>query len=193
MKLYSQIKDPRFHGRKLLTEFVAAGAPEDILWQAKPHIGTFRLVTMVENMRAKIEALGGSYRFDTRLERLELERAADGRKRVAGLTLSTGETIAASHVMLAVGHSARETFAMLHRAGVAMEAKPSRSVSGWSTRSRSSTAPDSGQRPGHAARCRHLQTRPPLPNGRSCLLASACAPADGRGGDREPAGWSPTA
>jgi uncharacterized FAD-dependent dehydrogenase len=123
-KLYSQIKDPRFHGRKLLTEFVAAGAPEDILWQAKPHIGTFRLVTMVESMRAKIEALGGSYRFDTRLERLELERGADGRQRVAGLTLSTGETIAASHVVLAVGHSARDTFAMLHRAGVAMEAKP---------------------------------------------------------------------
>ena len=123
-KLYSQIKDPKFHGRKVLTEFVAAGAPEEILWQAKPHIGTFRLVTMVEAMRAKIEALGGTYRFQTRVERIEVEKTADGRQKIVGLTLSNGETLAASHVVLAVGHSARDTFAMLHDLGVAMEAKP---------------------------------------------------------------------
>ena len=123
-KLYSQIKDPKFHGRKVLTEFVAAGAPDEILWQPKPHIGTFRLVTLVEAMRAKIEALGGTYRFGTRVERIEIEKASDGRQKVVGLTLSNGETLAASHVVLAVGHSARDTFAMLHGLGVAMEAKP---------------------------------------------------------------------
>jgi uncharacterized protein len=123
-KLYSQIKDPKFQGRKVLTEFVAAGAPEDILWAAKPHIGTFRLVTMVESIRAKIEALGGSYRFKTRATGLELETNTDGCRKVAGVTLSTGETLPASHVVLAVGHSARDTFEMLHAAGVAMEPKP---------------------------------------------------------------------
>ncbi len=123
-KLYSQIKDPRHQGRKVLTEFVAAGAPEEILWAAKPHIGTFRLVTMVECMRAKIEALGGTYRFETRVTGLELERAIDGRRRIAGVILGTGETLAARHVVLAVGHSARDTFEMLHAAGIAMEAKP---------------------------------------------------------------------
>ncbi len=79
---------------------------------------------MVERMRAKIEALGGSYRFQTRVERLELEMGPDGKRQVAGVTLSTGETLAASHVVLAVGHSARDTFAMLHSLGVAMVAKP---------------------------------------------------------------------
>ena len=123
-KLYSQIKDPRHQGRKVLTEFVAAGAPEEILWAAKPHIGTFRLVTMVERIRAKIEALGGTYRFETRVTGLDLERAIDGRRRIAGVILGTGETLAARHVVLAVGHSARDTFEMLHAAGIAMEAKP---------------------------------------------------------------------
>jgi uncharacterized protein len=123
-KLYSQIKDPKFQGRKVLTEFVAAGAPEEILYAAKPHIGTFRLVTMVESMRAKIEALGGTYMFQNRVTGLELEKCADGRQQIAGVRLSTGETMAATHVVLAVGHSARDTFEMLHTAGVAMEPKP---------------------------------------------------------------------
>jgi uncharacterized FAD-dependent dehydrogenase len=118
-KLYSGIKDPRHLTRKLLTEFVAAGAPEDILTSSKPHIGTFRLVTVVEGIRAKIESLGGEYRFSARVEDIEL----DAQRQVRGLTLAGGEHIDADHVILAVGHSARDTFAMLHRRGVHIEAK----------------------------------------------------------------------
>jgi uncharacterized FAD-dependent dehydrogenase len=123
-KLYSQIKDPRRLGRKVLTEFVEAGAPAEILTEAHPHIGTFRLVTMVESMRAKIEALGGEYRFQTRVEDLDIEVAADGTRSVRGLRLAGGGYLAARHVVLAVGHSARDTFAALHGAGVHIEAKP---------------------------------------------------------------------
>ena len=117
-KLYSQVKDPRFLGRKVLTEFVKAGAPEEILYLAHPHIGTFRLVSMVERMRAEIIALGGEIRFQSRVTGLQIEEG-----RVRGVTLADGEHIAAEHVVLALGHSARDTFAMLHAAGVFMEAK----------------------------------------------------------------------
>jgi uncharacterized FAD-dependent dehydrogenase len=123
-KLYSQVKDPRFLGRKILTEFVAAGAPEDILTEAHPHIGTFRLVTMVERLRAKIEGLGGEYRFQHRVTDLELERGPDGVRRVRGLHLHTGAFLETDQVVLAVGHSARDTFEMLHARGVHIEAKP---------------------------------------------------------------------
>jgi len=123
-KLYSQIKDPRHLGRKVLTEFVEAGAPAEILTEAHPHIGTFRLVTMVESMRAKVEALGGEYRFGTRVEDLDIEVAADGARAVRGLRLAGGDYLAARHVVLAVGHSARDTFEALHGAGVYLEAKP---------------------------------------------------------------------
>jgi hypothetical protein len=123
-KLYSQIRDPDHLGRKVLTEFVEAGAPEEILWVAKPHIGTFRLVSMVEKMRAKIEALGGEYRFETKVEDLVIETGRDGQRHLRGLVLASGETIRTDHVVLAVGHSARDTFAMLHARGVAMAAKP---------------------------------------------------------------------
>ena len=122
-KLYSQIKDPNHLGRKVLTEFVEAGAPDEILYVSKPHIGTFRLVTMVESMRAKIEALGGEYRFSARVTGIDISGAGCER-RVQGVTLASGEHIAASHVVLAVGHSARDTFEMLHEAGVFIEAKP---------------------------------------------------------------------
>ncbi|QUD86322.1 NAD(P)/FAD-dependent oxidoreductase [Phenylobacterium montanum] len=118
-KLYSQIKDPRFLGRKVLTEFVQAGAPAEILTEAHPHIGTFRLVTMVERLRAKIEGLGGEYRFQTRVSDVELDRG-----RVRGLHLHTGEFLEAEQVVLAVGHSSRDTFEMLHDRGVHIEAKP---------------------------------------------------------------------
>lgn len=118
-KLYSRIKDPGNRGRKVLKEFVEAGAPEEILSVNKPHVGTFRLVKMVEAMRAKLESLGAEIRFQCRVEDLVLE---DGRLR--GLVLADGEVIAADHVILAVGHSARDTFSMLHRRGVYMEAKP---------------------------------------------------------------------
>ena len=118
-KLYSQIKDPHYRGRKVLTEFVKAGAPAEILYVSKPHIGTFRLVTMVENMRAGIEALGGTIRFQSRVEDICIEQG-----QVRGLRLAGGETIATTRIVLAVGHSARDTFEMLHARGVDMEAKP---------------------------------------------------------------------
>ena len=118
-KLYSQIKDPAFRGRKVLTEFVKAGAPSEILYVSKPHIGTFKLVTMVENMRAEIEALGGEIRFGSRVADAEIEQG-----QIRGLRLADGEFIAATHVVLAVGHSARDTFEMLHARGVHVEAKP---------------------------------------------------------------------
>jgi uncharacterized FAD-dependent dehydrogenase len=123
-KLYSQIKDPRFLSRKVLTEFVAAGAPPEILTEAHPHIGTFRLVGMVESLRAKIEALGGEYRFQHRVTDVELDRAPDGSQRLRGLHLHTGEFLEADHVVLAVGHSSRDTFEALYNRGVHIEAKP---------------------------------------------------------------------
>ncbi|WP_294391606.1 NAD(P)/FAD-dependent oxidoreductase [uncultured Sphingomonas sp.] len=123
-KLYSRIKDPRHLNRKVLTEFVKAGAPPEILTEAHPHIGTFRLVTMVENMRETIEALGGEYRFSTRVDGLDVATDGTGQRRLRGLHLHTGEYLEAGHVVLAVGHSARDTFEMLHAAGVHAEAKP---------------------------------------------------------------------
>ncbi len=123
-KLYSRIKDPRHLDRKVLTEFVKAGAPPEILTEAHPHIGTFRLVTMVESMRAQIEELGGEYRFGTRVERLDIQTDGAGARHVRGLHLHDGSYLEANHVVLAVGHSARDTFAMLLEAGVHAEAKP---------------------------------------------------------------------
>lgn len=125
-KLYSGVSDPRHLGRKVLEEFVKAGAPEEILYLSKPHIGTFRLVTVVQSLRAQIEALGGEYRFETRLEGIETAACADkpDMRQITGVRLSTGEVLPAERVILAVGHSARDTFAMLHESGVPMQAKP---------------------------------------------------------------------
>jgi len=123
-KLYSQIKDPQHHGRKVLEEFVKAGAPEEILFINKPHIGTFRLVSMVEKMRAEIFALGGEVRFGAKVEEIDIERDAAGNGQVRGVVLADGERIGAEHVVLAVGHSARDTFQMLYDHGVYIEAKP---------------------------------------------------------------------
>ena len=118
-KLYSQIRDPHHHGRKVLTEFVAAGAPEEILYVSKPHIGTFKLVSMIEQMRENITALGGEICFSQRVDDLLIEHG-----HVRGVTLSDGTQLRSDHVVLAVGHSARDTFEMLHGKGVFMEAKP---------------------------------------------------------------------
>jgi len=123
-KLYTRIKIPRHLDRKVLTEFVKAGAPAEILTEAHPHIGTFRLVTMVESMRESIQALGGEYRFGTRVDGLDVATDAGGTRRLRGLNLHTGDYLEATHVVLAIGHSARDTFAMLHAAGVHVEAKP---------------------------------------------------------------------
>jgi uncharacterized FAD-dependent dehydrogenase len=118
-KLYSQIKDPRYIARKVLTEFVKAGAPKEILYLAKPHIGTFRLVGIVEKMRATIESLGGEFRFQNQVTDLLIK---DGQ--VRGVELAGGEMLDTDHAVLAVGHSARDTFQMLDQRGVYIEAKP---------------------------------------------------------------------
>jgi uncharacterized FAD-dependent dehydrogenase len=118
-KLYSQVKDPKHYSRKVLHEFVEAGAPEEILFVSKPHIGTFRLVSMIEKMRAKIIALGGEIRFGCRVDDLNIEEG-----QVTGVTLANGETLSSRHVVLAVGHSARDTFQMLCDRDVYIEAKP---------------------------------------------------------------------
>jgi uncharacterized protein len=118
-KLYSRIKDTNHHGRKVLAELVNAGAAPEILYINKPHIGTYRLVKIVENIRNQIESLGGEIRFQSRVEQLNIENG-----QVCGVTLASGEHIASNHVVLAVGHSARDTFEMLYQAGVYIEAKP---------------------------------------------------------------------
>jgi uncharacterized FAD-dependent dehydrogenase len=123
-KLYSQIKDPHHYGRKVLSEFVAAGAPSEILYVAKPHIGTFRLVTIVEEIRATIEKLGGEYRFQSKVVDLAIGRQQDGARRIEGIVLHDGTHVQSDHVVLAIGHSARDTFQMLQDRGVAIEAKP---------------------------------------------------------------------
>lgn len=122
-KLWSQISDPRHLTRKVLHEFVKAGAPEEILFVSKPHIGTFRLVSMVEKIRAEIVQLGGEVRFEQQLTDVLIEPDGEGR-RVRGVVLASGEQLRADHVVLALGHSARDTFAMLQQRGVYMEAKP---------------------------------------------------------------------
>lgn len=118
-KLYSQIKDPKHYGRKVIQEFVKAGAPEEIMYVSHPHIGTFRLVGMVEEMRNTIKSLGGEIRFESRVDDIHIEN-----NQVQGVTLQTGEFIATNHLILAVGHSARDTFEMIHNKGIFVEAKP---------------------------------------------------------------------
>lgn len=118
-KLWSQIQDKHHYGRKVLTEFVKAGAPEEILFVSKPHIGTFKLVGMVEKMRAEIIALGGEIRFGSRVEKLHI-----GNGQATGVSLASGELLHSRHIVLAIGHSARDTFQMLFDAGVHIEPKP---------------------------------------------------------------------
>lgn len=118
-KLWSQIKDPKHYGRKVLTEFVKAGAPEEIMYVSKPHIGTFRLVKMIEEMRTNIEALGGEIRFQQKVTDFDIQ---DGQ--MHGLTINDNEYLSADHVVLAIGHSARDTFELVHQRGIYVEAKP---------------------------------------------------------------------
>jgi uncharacterized FAD-dependent dehydrogenase len=128
-KLYSQIKDPRHLGRKVMEEFVQAGAPPEILYVAHPHIGTFKLVKVVETLREQIIALGGEVRFQQRVTDVLIEQDSTGQRQLRGLRVldqATGQTheLEARHVVMALGHSARDTFAMLHARGVHMQAKP---------------------------------------------------------------------
>lgn len=118
-KLYSRIKDNDHRGRKALQELVNAGAADEILYINKPHIGTYRLVKIVEQIRNTIQSLGGEIRFQSRVEDLDIQ---DGQ--VEGIRLVDGEYLASRHVILAVGHSARDTFEMLHQRGVYLEPKP---------------------------------------------------------------------
>ncbi len=118
-KLYSQVKDLQHYGRKVLTEFVKAGASPEILYINKPHIGTFKLVGIVQNFRAQIEALGGEFRFQSRVADIDIVE-----RQVRGVTLASGEYLRSDHVVLAVGHSSRDTFQMLYDHGVYIEAKP---------------------------------------------------------------------
>ena len=124
-KLYSQVSDPEHYGRKVLEELVESGANSEILTAHHPHIGTFKLATVVRGLRSRIEALGGEVRFGSRVERLQLS-PAHGTKpfQLTGLTLAGGEAIACQHLVLAPGHSARDCFAMLETIGVQLEAKP---------------------------------------------------------------------
>ena len=123
-KLYSQIKDPRHLGRKVMQEFVRFGAPEDILFAAHPHIGTFKLVKVVEGLREEIIRLGGEVRFEQRVVDIEYEANSIVALRIQDYATNETYTLPAHHVVLALGHSARDTFTMLHRHAVAMQAKP---------------------------------------------------------------------
>ena len=135
-KLYSQVKDKKHYSRKVLHEFVEAGAPDEILYVSKPHIGTFKLVTMIEKMRANIIALGGEIRFGQRVDDILFEKdessddhdsgleGSEHKQKVVGVKLATGEILHTNHVALAIGHSARDTFKMLHDKNVFIKAKP---------------------------------------------------------------------
>jgi len=118
-KLYSQIKDPKFYGRKVMHEFVRAGAPEEIMYVSKPHIGTFRLTGVVSTMREEIRALGGEVRFESKVSDFMIE---DGR--MQGVVMANGEEIRSRYIVLALGHSSRDTFRKIHERGVFIEAKP---------------------------------------------------------------------
>ncbi|MGL5035619.1 MAG: NAD(P)/FAD-dependent oxidoreductase, partial [Microcystaceae cyanobacterium] len=118
-KLYSQVRDSNHYGRKVLNELVNSGASPEILYINKPHIGTFKLVGIVQSLRSRIEALGGEIRFQSRVTDIQIEKG-----QVQGVILANGEAIASNHVVLAVGHSARDTFQMLFERGVYIEPKP---------------------------------------------------------------------
>lgn len=118
-KLYSQVKDPKHYGRKVLTEFVKSGAPEEIMYVSKPHIGTFRLVKMIEEMRGNIIALGGEIRFQQKVTDFDIQEG-----QICGLTINDDEKLLTDHVVLAVGHSARDTFQLIYDRGIYVEAKP---------------------------------------------------------------------
>lgn len=118
-KLYSQIKDHKHYRRKVLAELVKAGAPEEILYVSKPHIGTFRLVGIVEKIRSTIQELGGEFKFQHKVTDILIKNG-----KVEGVILNHNQEILSSNVVLAIGHSARDTFKMLHERGVYIEAKP---------------------------------------------------------------------
>ena len=122
-KLWSQVKDPRYLGRKVMEEMVKGGAPAEILYVSKPHVGTFRLVKIVEYLRGEIERLGGEIRFATKVENVTTENGRITGLKTFQLETKKTEEVRASKVILAIGHSARDTFEMLHAQGVFIEPK----------------------------------------------------------------------
>ncbi len=128
-KLYSQVSDPEHYGQKVLEELVASGANPEILSVHRAHIGTFKLATVVRGLRSRIEQLGGEIRFESRMDQLLVEPASDQQElnkplQVVGVKLADGSIVSSRHVLLALGHSARDSFAMLEKAGVCLERKP---------------------------------------------------------------------
>lgn len=126
-KLYSQVRDPQHYSRKVLLEFVEAGASSEILYVNRPHIGTFKLVGIVQNMRRRIQELGGKIRFQSPVVDIAIEPRTENeteQRRIKGVVLANGEFLATQHLILAIGHSARDTFQTLYDRGVFMEPKP---------------------------------------------------------------------
>lgn len=117
-KLYSQVRDPQHYSRKVLLEFVEAGASSEIFYVNRPHIGTFKLVGIVQNMRRKIQELGGEIRFESQVVDVQIEQQT-----VKGVVLKNGDFLETQHLILAIGHSARDTFQMVYDRGVFMEPK----------------------------------------------------------------------
>lgn len=117
-KLNTLVKDPSGRNKEVLRRFVKAGAPREILYEQKPHLGTDLLVSIVENLRKQIEFMGGEFRFQTQVTDLKIQ---DGR--LSGLILNNKEEIPAQVCVLAIGHSARDTFSMLHERKIPMEPK----------------------------------------------------------------------
>lgn len=122
-KLYSQVRDPRYLGRKVLQEFVKSGAPEEIIYVNRPHIGTFRLVGMIEKIREEIISLGGEIRFEHKVTDILIEEQ-NGERYAKGVVLADGSHLMSNHIIMALGHSSRDTFHMLYERGVYVEAKP---------------------------------------------------------------------
>ena len=123
-KLNTNVKEKSFRGHYVLEQFVKAGAPEEILWLNKPHIGTDLLRKVIVNMREEILSLGGEVRFRAKAEKLLLKEQEDGTASVCGLLLESGEKLKSGTVVMAVGHSARDTFRSLREQKVPMEKKP---------------------------------------------------------------------
>ena len=117
-KLNTLVKDKFLRNKKVLEEFVAHGAPEEILWLSKPHIGTDLLVHVVKEIREEIISLGGQVLFDTQMTDLQIE---DGK--LKAVVLQSGDVLPADHLVIAIGHSARDTFAMLQDRNLTMERK----------------------------------------------------------------------
>ncbi|MBF1173372.1 MAG: NAD(FAD)-utilizing dehydrogenase [[Eubacterium] sulci] len=121
-KLTTGIKDPRIH--KVLSEFVSAGAPEEILYKNKPHIGTDLLRDVVANIREEIIRLSGEIRFSSKLVGIDAQSGKIRAVKVQEVLNGESYTLETENLVLAIGHSARDTFRYAHELGIQMSAKP---------------------------------------------------------------------